>query len=424
MPTFQAAVMDITVNLLWFISLVLSLAAALFGMIVKRWLREYAMWQTEPPEDGIPLRQMRYQAFTRWKVPLIVALLPGLLEIALIVFMLGIIVMLWNLHALIAFVIPILSSVFLLVAFSVVLMPALFSRCPYRSPAGWACVIAWDALTRCFLYVLWSMGQISRSSYRDHIASHLQTRDWKERDLYLGDMHSSKWHADPIVMKLVYTVDALTWTYERTQDDDVLDCAHLHSMRSSESGMDSSPLRVVIHGICKKFDVDASLLYEAIHRQYIQCNYRDGDSGNKVILSLTNVLPPLNPWQTSGGIIALEIFGRCLLSRAQRFFGDLQMSSQTPVSHSEFILFIDTLCLLYRIVKMSGKTQFRQRYADFLMHIYRESWRCEQEYPEKAIPSFRTVAVQILRQMGSINIAPGTISGNVLSSIHIIWHRT
>ncbi|KIP01239.1 hypothetical protein PHLGIDRAFT_40284, partial [Phlebiopsis gigantea 11061_1 CR5-6] len=37
--SFEVASIDITINILWFLSLVLCLAASLFGMIVKGWLR-------------------------------------------------------------------------------------------------------------------------------------------------------------------------------------------------------------------------------------------------------------------------------------------------------------------------------------------------------------------------------------------------
>ena len=87
----KAAPSSVWFNSLWFLSLILSSAAALFGMLGKQWLKEYMKWTTmsQPPEIKICLRQVRYDAFGDWYMPVIIAFIPGLLEIALILFLVG-----------------------------------------------------------------------------------------------------------------------------------------------------------------------------------------------------------------------------------------------------------------------------------------------------------------------------------------------
>ena len=63
--SFRAPPTAVAVNALWFLSLVLSLSSALFGMVVKQWCCEYLKWRstlTTAPAN-ILLRQMRYDAW-------------------------------------------------------------------------------------------------------------------------------------------------------------------------------------------------------------------------------------------------------------------------------------------------------------------------------------------------------------------------
>ena len=62
---FQPETSAVVVNALWFISrLVLSLAAALFGIHAKQWCREYLRWHSvvDSARLNVMLRQLRYEA--------------------------------------------------------------------------------------------------------------------------------------------------------------------------------------------------------------------------------------------------------------------------------------------------------------------------------------------------------------------------
>jgi hypothetical protein len=415
-PNFEIAVTDIVINVLWFLSLGFSLAAALFGVIVKRWLREYSMWQLEPPQDAIPLRQIRYEAFMQWEVPLIVALLPGLLEIAIILFMVGISVMLWTLQTLLALVVTLFSIIFLVIAFYAVVLPVFFPHCPYRSPAGWACVLLWDSLCRVYIRATWMSGKttsFSRSAHRERFARHVRTRDWKQRDLYLDGASKLKWEPclDAETTKLIHLVDALAWTYERCQDDSIMDVQYHFSTHTTEAEIGISTLLTVIHAICRKFSLDPLTLFDTLHRQYV--HHVAEEQSEKVVLSFADTPDVLNPWDVPNGIISLELFGRFLLTEAQIFYNSVPTSSSSTPYRRDFSIFIDALCFLYHIVKMTGSVSFKRRCADFLMDLYRSSFREEEGPPASKLAGLRTVAVQILRKIGSIHITGFTISGKV-----------
>lgn len=93
---FQPPTFAVWVNSLWFVSLELSLGSALFGMIAKQWLREYMTWTTMSAsvKEILSLRQYRYQAFLDWRVPGIIEAIPALLEVALVLFFSGLVILL------------------------------------------------------------------------------------------------------------------------------------------------------------------------------------------------------------------------------------------------------------------------------------------------------------------------------------------
>ncbi|KAF4618838.1 hypothetical protein D9613_009698 [Agrocybe pediades] len=77
------------INSFWFISLVLSLATALIGIISLQWLREYQSYANFNSEETFALFNMRKDGFERWHVPKVFAALPLLLQGALVLFLAG-----------------------------------------------------------------------------------------------------------------------------------------------------------------------------------------------------------------------------------------------------------------------------------------------------------------------------------------------
>jgi hypothetical protein len=91
------------VNVCWFVSLLLSLVAALFGIFLKQWIRTYIKWAEVTLErDAVALRQHRYIGWEAWNIGLVLTVLPVLLQIAVILFLIGLLVFLWNLNQVVA----------------------------------------------------------------------------------------------------------------------------------------------------------------------------------------------------------------------------------------------------------------------------------------------------------------------------------
>ncbi|ESK80906.1 hypothetical protein Moror_1331 [Moniliophthora roreri MCA 2997] len=96
-PPFEADIFSIRVNCFWFLSLILSLTSALFGLLCKQWLREHQRdTQTRTPGEELALRQLRRESFEKWGVSSFLSALPILLEVALMLFFAGVLDLLWN----------------------------------------------------------------------------------------------------------------------------------------------------------------------------------------------------------------------------------------------------------------------------------------------------------------------------------------
>lgn len=87
LQSFSPTPSSVRVNTFWFISLVLSLATVLVGIIALQWLREYQSYSTNlTSRDKYALFMMRADGLKTWHVPKIFTTLPLLLQSALILF--------------------------------------------------------------------------------------------------------------------------------------------------------------------------------------------------------------------------------------------------------------------------------------------------------------------------------------------------
>ncbi|KAK7681698.1 hypothetical protein QCA50_015045 [Cerrena zonata] len=132
LPSFTPSRSMIIVNVMWFGSLMISLMAASYGMLVKQWLREYLANRDASPLARLRIRSFRYPALAKWKVFEIVGILPLLLQLALGLFFVGLCYFASSIHPAIQWtVIPLVviwASLFILAAFA----PVVSASCPYK----------------------------------------------------------------------------------------------------------------------------------------------------------------------------------------------------------------------------------------------------------------------------------------------------
>ncbi|SJL00930.1 uncharacterized protein ARMOST_04245 [Armillaria ostoyae] len=131
---FIPAATDVWVNGLWFTSLFLSLTTALVAVLVKQWLHHYVVLPSGTPRDRCFVRQYRYLGFQKWRVEVIVGMLPVLMHLALALFFIGLSLFLHPLRAALLWVVC-TGTVLLIVTYvTVTILPMHFPQCPYRTP--------------------------------------------------------------------------------------------------------------------------------------------------------------------------------------------------------------------------------------------------------------------------------------------------
>lgn len=192
------------INCLFFSSLVLALAAAFFGIVAKQWIREYMEWHSPlaTSRDNVLLCQIRFEAWEAWRVVTTIACIPVLLEVAMILFLAGVVILLWTLDEIVAILVTSVAISFLGIAVAFTVLPVFVKRCPYKSPTAWVCVaglgilssacsaaaklcatvrvqvrFSWSSPVSTWKRFIW----VVRTFEKGHRVSRLGT--WRERDL-------------------------------------------------------------------------------------------------------------------------------------------------------------------------------------------------------------------------------------------------
>ncbi|GJE95634.1 hypothetical protein PsYK624_118200 [Phanerochaete sordida] len=155
-PPFQPSSAARWINSLFFVSLVLSLSAAFLGIQIKQWIGEYMRWNLllGVPSQNITIRQFRYEAWTSWRVDAVISIVPALLGLAMILFFVGVVILLWTLDQVVAICGTMAAATFLLIFAAFTILPVFSRRCPYRTPTVWALLLAWKSISRPISFAL------------------------------------------------------------------------------------------------------------------------------------------------------------------------------------------------------------------------------------------------------------------------------
>ncbi|KAL1712187.1 hypothetical protein EV715DRAFT_214152 [Schizophyllum commune] len=130
------------INRCWFLSLIFSLLAAFGAVVVRQWLQEYESDITGRPKQRALVRHYRRVGLEKYKVHLIVPILPMLLHVSLLLFFIGLTLYVRQSDRSMSNGIIALTTMIYLVYLGTNLMPIFRPQCPYRSPlstgAHWA----------------------------------------------------------------------------------------------------------------------------------------------------------------------------------------------------------------------------------------------------------------------------------------------
>ncbi|OCH90370.1 hypothetical protein OBBRIDRAFT_793353 [Obba rivulosa] len=126
---------SIWINALWFASLILSLATASVGITVRQWLNHFVSPTSSDPRQSVSIHCLRYdQGLIRWRVPEILGVLPVLIQLALVFFFIGLVILLWTLDTVVASITTSLVAILLLFLLFTTFTPSIRPDCAYKSP--------------------------------------------------------------------------------------------------------------------------------------------------------------------------------------------------------------------------------------------------------------------------------------------------
>lgn len=104
------------------------------AILVKQWLREYPAVEITSPQQHIRIRHFRYLGLVKWQVFEIAAALPILLQVALVLFFLGLGDFARGLHPVLGWIVTSLTIGWLVLYGATTFMPLLSCQCPYKTP--------------------------------------------------------------------------------------------------------------------------------------------------------------------------------------------------------------------------------------------------------------------------------------------------
>jgi Family of unknown function (DUF6535) len=147
--TFSPQNYSVWVNLLWFLSLTLSLICALLATSLQQWTRRYIRI-TQPPRLS-PHARARIRAFfsdgiDKSHLTNPVEVLPLLLHLSLFLFFAGLLIYLFNINRIVAIAVACCVGLFAVVYACLTLMPFLRHDSPYYTPlssSGWFLHSGW-----------------------------------------------------------------------------------------------------------------------------------------------------------------------------------------------------------------------------------------------------------------------------------------
>ncbi|KAI0800428.1 hypothetical protein C8Q74DRAFT_1444332 [Fomes fomentarius] len=125
---------DVALNVLLFSSLIFALGATTFALMIKQWIHEYHSEDLRFSKDNAQRRWYRSRNMSRWRVESIIASLFVLLQLSLVQFFAGILLLLWTLHPVVASIANTLVGIIVVVIMVTITLPVVYPDCCFISP--------------------------------------------------------------------------------------------------------------------------------------------------------------------------------------------------------------------------------------------------------------------------------------------------
>lgn len=133
LPTFSPSEVGVKINTLWVISLTLSLIVAFFAIAVQQWLQRVPVLRQLSIRESVRQRQFRYLGLRSWQVHTIISFLPAVLQVAIVLFLVGLVYLLQALNHSVLVAYTIVVGIALLLYLVSAIVPAIIPQSPYKS---------------------------------------------------------------------------------------------------------------------------------------------------------------------------------------------------------------------------------------------------------------------------------------------------
>ena len=209
--TFQPTPSAVRVNTLWFISLGMSTACALWATLMQQWTRRYVQVADGP--YGQPkrarIRAFFHEGVEKFALAAAVEVLPVLLHTSVLIFYIGLIDFLLNINHTVGFTMLALAALCVLVYFVLSIMPLFFHHSPYQTPLS---AVFWFIREAAPLVKLWFLRR-SRA---------VQSNILERRDKIAQGMRRA---LEKTAVSLTWEMDlkALEWTLMYLDEDHELE---------------------------------------------------------------------------------------------------------------------------------------------------------------------------------------------------------
>jgi hypothetical protein len=150
---FTPSATAIRVNVIWFLSLVLSIASALNATLFQQWSRRYLeiTRRRVAPHKRARTRAYMFNGIASFKMSRAVKAMPMLLHLSIFLFFIGLIDYLWNANSTVGRWVLGFISVLAFAYLTLTVLPNVYLNCPYSTPLS---KLSWRLSQRLLLFIL------------------------------------------------------------------------------------------------------------------------------------------------------------------------------------------------------------------------------------------------------------------------------
>ncbi|QRV79813.1 activating signal cointegrator 1 complex subunit 3 [Ceratobasidium sp. AG-Ba] len=224
----------VVVNILWLLSLSLSVAVSLIAMLAKEWCYKFMMGRSGPIYNQARKRQQKWNGIERWKMQELVNVLPGLMHAALLLFAVGLCIYLWDIHTGVAIVVTVVTAIAGCIYNLTTVLPLLDRFCPYSTPIT---PILGFVRHMVYLVVRYEFNRTIHATWLESLLGHLsEMLNPEHRD------DDSQAEEDVFAHMDVITSQMLAWMIVTCEDSRSVDIA-LQSISGARPAIPLGPLK-------------------------------------------------------------------------------------------------------------------------------------------------------------------------------------